>query len=62
MVMGSVPNEVAEFFDLPNPSSRTMALGITQSLTEMSTRDLSCGKERPACKDDNLIAICERTV
>jgi hypothetical protein len=26
-----------DFFDLPNPSSRTMALRSTQPLTEMST-------------------------
>jgi hypothetical protein len=30
-------------FNLPNPSSRTMALGSTQSLTEMSTRNLPGG-------------------
>jgi hypothetical protein len=29
------------FFSLPNPSSHTMALGLTQPLTEMSTRNLS---------------------
>jgi hypothetical protein len=29
------------FFNWPNPSSRTMALGSTQSLTEMSTRNIS---------------------
>jgi hypothetical protein len=28
------------FSDLPNPSGRTMALGSTQPLTEMSTRNL----------------------
>jgi hypothetical protein len=28
--------EVIGFFNLPNPSSRTMALGSTQPLTEMS--------------------------
>jgi hypothetical protein len=28
------------FSNLPNPSGRTMALGSTQSLTEMSTRNL----------------------
>jgi hypothetical protein len=26
-----------DFFNLPNPSSRTMALGSTQSLTDMRT-------------------------
>jgi hypothetical protein len=34
-----IPDE-AEFFNLPNPSSRTVALGSTQPLTEMSTRNL----------------------
>jgi hypothetical protein len=38
-----VPDEV-DFFNLPDPSSRTMALGSTQSLTEMSTRNLPGGK------------------
>jgi hypothetical protein len=46
------------FFNLPNPSSRTMALGSTQPLTEMSTRDIPGGKGRPARKADNLTAIC----
>jgi hypothetical protein len=31
------------FFNLPNPSSRTMALGSTQPLTKMSTRNLPGG-------------------
>jgi hypothetical protein len=39
-VAGSIPNEVNFFFNLSNPSSRTMVLGLTQSLTEMSTRNL----------------------
>jgi hypothetical protein len=34
-----------DFFNLPNPSSRTMALGSTQPLTEISTRDLPRGKQ-----------------
>jgi hypothetical protein len=38
-----VPDEV-NFFNLPNSSSRTMALGSTQPLTEMSTRNLLGGK------------------
>jgi hypothetical protein len=50
------------FSNLPNPSSRTMALGSTQPLTEMSTRNLPGGKERPAHKVDNLTAICEPIV
>jgi hypothetical protein len=32
-----------DFFNLPNPSRRTMALGSTQALREMSTRNLSGG-------------------
>jgi hypothetical protein len=41
--MGSSPEEVDFFFNLPNPSCRTMALGSTQPLTEMSTRNLPGG-------------------
>jgi hypothetical protein len=37
-----------------------MALGSTQPLTEMSTRDLPGGKGRLVRKADNLTAICER--
>jgi hypothetical protein len=36
-----------------------MALGSTQAVTEMSTRNLPGGKGRPERRDDNLIAICE---
>jgi len=35
-----------EFF-WHNPSGRTMALGLTQPLTEMSTRNISWGWRRP---------------
>jgi hypothetical protein len=59
-VAGSSPDEV-DFFNWPNPSSRIMALGSTQPLTKMSTRNLPGGKERPARKAD-LTAICEPTV
>jgi hypothetical protein len=41
-VVGSSPDEVG-IFNLPNPTSRTMALVSTQSLTEMSTRNLPGG-------------------
>jgi hypothetical protein len=37
-----VPDEV-DFFNVPNPSRRTMAVGPTQPLTEMSTRNLPAG-------------------
>jgi hypothetical protein len=39
-VAGSIPDEVITFFNQPNPSSHTIALGSTQPLTEMSTRNL----------------------
>jgi hypothetical protein len=39
-----IPDEVA-FFNLPNPSSRTMVLGSTRPQTEISTRNLPVGKE-----------------
>jgi hypothetical protein len=58
-VTGSIPDDVIGFFNRPNPSSRTMALGSTQPLTEMSTRNLPGGKGRPACKVDSLNTICE---
>jgi hypothetical protein len=53
-VAGSIPDEVIGFLNWPNPSSRTMALGSTQPLTEMSTKNLPGGKRPPA--------ICEPIV
>jgi hypothetical protein len=50
------------FSNLPNPSSRTMALGSTQSRTELSARSLPGGKGRPARKADNLTTVCEPIV
>jgi hypothetical protein len=38
------PMRSLNIFNLPNPSSRIMSLGSTQSLTEMSTRKISGGK------------------
>ena len=44
-----------DFSPWHNPVGRTMALGSTQSLTEMSTRCVSCHQERwPVRKADNL--------
>jgi hypothetical protein len=60
--MGSIPDEVIWFFNWPNPSSRTMALGSTQPLTEISTRNIPGVKGRPARKADNLTANCEPIV
>jgi hypothetical protein len=60
--MGSIPDEVTGFFSWPNPSNSTVALRSTQTLTEMSTRNLPGGKGRPAHKADNLTANCEPIV
>jgi hypothetical protein len=39
-----------------------MALGSTQPLTEMITRNIPGGEGRPARKANNLTAICEPIV
>jgi hypothetical protein len=46
-VAGLIPSEVIRFSNSPNPSSRTVTLGSTQPLTEMSNRNLPGVKERP---------------
>jgi hypothetical protein len=42
-VMCSIPYDVTGIYQWHHPSDRTMALGLTQSLTEMSTTNNSCG-------------------
>ena len=42
-VMGLIPDGVIGFFISLNPSSRTVALGLTHPLTEMCTKDFSWG-------------------
>jgi hypothetical protein len=59
LIACSIPNEVIAYFNWPNPSSRAMALGSTQRLTEMSIRNILGDKGRPACKADNLTAVYE---
>jgi hypothetical protein len=44
-----------DFFNLSNPSSCTMTLGLTQPLTEMSIRNLPGGKKQPVRRADNLV-------
>jgi hypothetical protein len=51
------PTRTLDFFKLSHLSSRTVALGLTQLLTEMSIRNIPGGKGRPAHKADNLTAI-----
>jgi hypothetical protein len=60
--VGLIPNEVGGFFYLSNPSSRTVVLGSTKPVTEMSTRNLPVGKGWPARKADNLTIIYEGIV
>jgi hypothetical protein len=42
-VAGSIPDGIIGIFRLHNPPDRTMALGSTQPLKEMSTRIISWG-------------------
>jgi hypothetical protein len=58
-VAGSILDEVNAFFNFPNPSSHNMALGFTQPLTEISTRNLPVAKALSARKADNLTAFCD---
>jgi hypothetical protein len=46
-------------FNWSNPSNRTSALGSTQLITEISTRNLPGGKGWPLRKADSLTVICE---
>jgi hypothetical protein len=42
-VTGLIPDEVIGIFHLHNPSGHILALGLTQPLKEMSTRNISGG-------------------
>ena len=53
-VTGSILDGVIEIFHWHNPPGRTMTLGLTQLLTEMSTRYSSWGWRRPVNRADNL--------
>jgi hypothetical protein len=57
-VAGSIPDEVIGFLNWTNPS-RTMALGSTQPLRDLSTRYLPGYKGRSARMAENFTAICE---
>jgi hypothetical protein len=60
--VGSIPSEAIEIFNLPNLSSSAIAMEFTQPTTEASTKNYPMGKERPARKAVNLIAICKPIV
>jgi hypothetical protein len=49
-----------DFFNWSNTSRRTMALGSTQPLTEMSTRNLHRGKRRPATTSPSSVSRLSR--
>jgi hypothetical protein len=53
-----VPMRSLNFFNLLNPSSGTLALGLTEHLTEMSTRRCFWGKALPSHKANKRTAIC----
>jgi len=53
-VAGLIPDGVIGIYHWHNPSSRTMFLGSTQSLTDMSTRSTSWGWRWPGLRADNL--------
>jgi hypothetical protein len=42
-VAGSIPDDVTGIFHWHNPSGRTLALGLTQTVTEMRTRVKTAG-------------------
>ena len=53
-VAGSNPDGVIGIFHWHNPSGHSMAPGLTQPLTEMSTRYISWGLRRPVHRADDL--------
>jgi len=64
-VMGSIPGSVIVSFHCHSPSSHTMALGLTQPVTEMSTRNTSfmCWLSRnlgasTLCNPMSLFGLC----
>ena len=56
-VTGSIPYGVIGIFHWYNPSGRTLALGLTHPLTEMSTRNISWGCRRPVLRADKLTTL-----
>jgi hypothetical protein len=59
---GSILDEVIGFVNLPNSASRTVVLGSSQPITEMSTRNLSGAKGRPTQPHRHLWADCLESV
>jgi hypothetical protein len=59
-VAGSILNGVIGIFQWHNPSGRIMTLESNQPLTEMSTRNISCGVNAAGAWADNLITFVRR--
>jgi hypothetical protein len=58
-VAGSILDGFFVIFQLHNPSGCSMAVGLTQPLTEMSIRNISSGLRWKVCRADNLTTfIC----
>jgi hypothetical protein len=55
-------HDEVDFFNLPNTSNSTMALGSTQPLTEIVPRIFLGAKRRPARMPHNITATCEPNV
>ena len=57
-VEGSIPDNVNGIFHSLYPSSRAMVLGSTEPLTEISTRNISCGKDGRCVGLTTLPILC----
>jgi hypothetical protein len=53
------PDEVTWCFNLPGSSNRTINMGLTKYLTEMSSKYLPEVKAESVRKTDNLTIICK---
>jgi hypothetical protein len=56
--VGSIPDGVIGIFYSLNSPGRTVALGSTQPLTEMSTRGISYGVNRPVRRANKFTSMC----
>jgi hypothetical protein len=54
-----IPKRSLDFFNLPNPSGRTMLLGLTQPVKDKNTRNIPRSEGRLVQKSDKLNAVCE---
>jgi len=57
-IAGSIPDGVTGIFHWHNPSGGTMVLGLTQPLTEMSTRNISWRLKAAGTSDKLTTFMC----